>query len=533
MYEREGNDQKVYFLLLRHAQLVLHRLQEHPDAKLKSNRRALVQAQVHANESLQKLAEIKPRIAERYKRYVRSIQEGKVQQAFVRPMASKTDSYEFLDPALAGRAQPLAPAEHKDLAVKLAQKEFKRRTTKGYGAATETRPAEAVLEHRLSVGTKPNEPMRVHEGDADRIVSLENLDEISEQEDDLFRRMQELRASVSGRPQPQPRRKVRPRKSRENLRTTLPAASEQTSAYQYPLIPAGSLLSDEAHDTMPLTPPPIPKKDPSMPITITQPPLPPRPPRPPPVPAKIRDGPLLPEPERLSVPKPPPLPKKIAQPATPEGDSAVHTRETPSPALDPSTFTFKPSAYLENGTPLRTIFISPELRKKFLIIAAANTARNLETCGILCGTLISNAFFISKLVIPDQISTSDTCEMVNEAAIFEYCDKEDLMVLGWIHTHPTQTCFMSSRDLHTHSAYQAMLAESVAIVCAPSKEPDWGVFRLTDPPGLKAVLTCTQKGIFHPHEETNIYTDALRPGHVFEVPDMPFETVDLRPGKSG
>lgn len=123
--------------------------------------------------------------------------------------------------------------------------------------------------------------------------------------------------------------------------------------------------------------------------------------------------------------------------------------------------------------------------------------------------------------------------MVNEAAIFEYCDTEDLMVLGWIHTHPSQTCFMSSRDLHTHSGFQAMLPESIAIVCAPSKDPDWGVFRLTDPPGLRSVLTCTQSGIFHPHAETNIYTDALRPGHVFEAVGMPFETADLRPGKGG
>ena len=74
-----------------------------------------------------------------------------------------------------------------------------------------------------------------------------------------------------------------------------------------------------------------------------------------------------------------------------------------------------------------------------------------------------------------------------------------------------------------------MLPESIAIVCAPSRTPDWGIFRLTDPPGLKTVLNCTQPGLFHPHSETNIYTDALRPGHVFEAKGLEFETVDLRP----
>jgi len=34
-------------------------------------------------------------------------------------------------------------------------------------------------------------------------------------------------------------------------------------------------------------------------------------------------------------------------------------------------------------------------------------------------------------------------------------------------THPTQTAFLSSVDLHTHSSYQLMLPEAIAIVCAP------------------------------------------------------------------
>ena len=56
----------------------------------------------------------------------------------------------------------------------------------------------------------------------------------------------------------------------------------------------------------------------------------------------------------------------------------------------------------------------------------------------------------------------------------------------------------------------------------------WGVFRLTDPPGMPCVLNCTQKGLFHPHSEESIYTDARRPGHVHEAQGMDFEIVDLR-----
>jgi STAM-binding protein len=224
----------------------------------------------------------------------------------------------------------------------------------------------------------------------------------------------------------------------------------------------------------------------------------------------------------------PPIPQKIG------GHSHIEPASrssTATPELDSRNFNFKPSAFTEAGTPLRTVFLPPALRTRFLQIALPNTRRNLETCGILCGTLISNAFFITKLIIPEQESTSDTCDTMNEEALFDYCDSQDLLTLGWIHTHPTQTCFMSSRDLHTHSGYQVQMSESIAIVCAPQHEPSWGIFRLTDPPGLKTVLNCRQIGIFHPHGEPNVYTDALKPGHVWELPGLEFDLVDLRPGK--
>ena len=66
----------------------------------------------------------------------------------------------------------------------------------------------------------------------------------------------------------------------------------------------------------------------------------------------------------------------------------------------------------------------------------------------------------------------------------------------------------------------------------------WGVFRLTDPPGMQAILGCNLPGIFHPHAETNIYTDAQtdfksdpsQRGHVLEIKELDFDVVDLRPG---
>lgn len=235
--------------------------------------------------------------------------------------------------------------------------------------------------------------------------------------------------------------------------------------------------------------------------------------------------------------RPPTLPQKPQQfekaSALPPKPAKVLSPTSPSKTANEPSYSFSPGAFLENGTPLRTIFLPPTMRTTFLRLAYQNTQKNLETCGFLAGTLRANALFASTLIIPKQTSTSDTCEMTDESELFDYVDQRELMVLGWIHTHPTQTCFMSSRDLHTHSGYQMMLGESIAIVCAPSKGDtsrggDWGVYRLTDPPGKMAILQCNKPGLFHPHDVDNLYTDAMRPGHVMEITGMDFEIVDLR-----
>nr|XP_006129174.1 STAM-binding protein isoform X2 [Pelodiscus sinensis]XP_006129175.1 STAM-binding protein isoform X2 [Pelodiscus sinensis] len=147
---------------------------------------------------------------------------------------------------------------------------------------------------------------------------------------------------------------------------------------------------------------------------------------------------------------------------------------------------------------LRHVVIPKELCSKFLQVADANTARGVETCGILCGKLLRNAFTITHVIVPKQHGGPDYCNTENEEELFLIQDQADLITLGWIHTHPTQTAFLSSVDLHTHCSYQMMLAESIAIVCSP-KYQETGFFKLTDH-GLETISSCRQKG-FHPHSK--------------------------------
>ena len=123
--------------------------------------------------------------------------------------------------------------------------------------------------------------------------------------------------------------------------------------------------------------------------------------------------------------------------------------------------------------PLRPIAIPSVIINRFLQLAEHNTRKNLETCGVLAGRLSHDTFTLTTLIVPKQTSTSDTVAMLNEEEIFDVQDGRELLTLGWIHTHPTQQCFMSSVDLHTQYPYQLLLAEAIAIVVAPTQNPKY------------------------------------------------------------
>ncbi|CAA3023235.1 AMSH-like ubiquitin thioesterase 1 [Olea europaea subsp. europaea] len=174
------------------------------------------------------------------------------------------------------------------------------------------------------------------------------------------------------------------------------------------------------------------------------------------------------------------------------------------------------------------LHISTQLMECFMKLAKSNTDKNLETCGVLAGSLRNRTFSITALIIPKQESTSDSCQTTNEEEIFEVQDNQSLFPLGWIHTHPTQSCFMSSIDVHTHYSYQVMLPESIAIVMAPrDTSKKHGIFRLT-PGGMTVVRLCPKRG-FHPHEPPSdgspIYSHCT---DVYMNPSLKFDIIDLR-----
>lgn len=147
---------------------------------------------------------------------------------------------------------------------------------------------------------------------------------------------------------------------------------------------------------------------------------------------------------------------------------------------------------------LRKVTVPASLMTQFLQAAESNTQREAETMGILCGKMSQGCFNITTLFIPKQKGGHDSCDMENEEELIFFQDDHNLITLGWIHTHPTQTAFLSSVDLHSHFPWQKMMPEAIAIVCSP-KFQETGIFKLTDH-GLDVIGACREKG-FHPHSK--------------------------------
>ncbi|KAK4997334.1 hypothetical protein LTR66_003236 [Elasticomyces elasticus] len=454
---RQHDFQRVYFLLMRHAELILSKLPTHPEYKKTELKREVLAAQKQVGENLAELEGLKARLTARWEKW----QEYNNQRTTAR-REDWTDNREA-GSTQEDRVGSLNAPDHKDVALQLVR---------GRGRLGNN---DMQLPRTMSSATQQDDGAT----------------------DDLSERMRDIG------------RLVRSPGNSHDVPFSTPQSGLVTE-YRYPIVahPDASSSWRDFGDTRVLR-----SASPFFDDRSVNPPTPPAK-----SPLRAKPAQSLASTHSYTDKSPPPLPSKIP----------VSSVLTTSPYGE--TVHFKPTAFTEAGAPLRTLFLPPTLRATFLSTAVSNTRRNLETCGILAGTLIANALYLSHLIIPSQTSTSDTCETTEEGeiALFDYIDKGDLLVMGWIHTHPSQTCFLSSRDLHSSAGYQVMLPESISIVCAPSKQPSYGVFRLTDPPGLGTILNCSQTGLFHPHATGNLYTEALRPGHVTELPGLEFETVDLR-----
>ncbi|KAI0476926.1 hypothetical protein F4859DRAFT_504355 [Xylaria cf. heliscus] len=491
MYLRDCNLPQAYLLYLRYSTLVVDLLKTHPEAKNPEAKKALQSKFLTIDVVFKHLEEIKPILDRDYDAWQEAQAKKKSKPEHQRRSSAETSrelstyqQHASKDPALSSASRLLDAGEHQDLAVELAQEEMQRRDADRRATDKNGDARRGQQQQRRTAGIWNTWTQNI-------------VDKPAEDEEGFRQQMQSTRKALDQDTESPP----------SNLRHTTdrPPNLPTMTGYSYPKI-ARSVPVDYSPQHL--------RSDENKP---SQPTLPPK--------QEVIDRSLIVPQRPAKTPYPTESPHEL-----PSRPPKLH-ESVPEPPKKQQGVAFKPAAYFENGEPIRPIFLPGQLRRRFLELASENTKRGLEMCGILCGTAVNNALFVRCLLIPEQKCTSDTCETENEATILDYCIEEDLLMLGWIHTHPTQTCFMSSRDLHTQSGYQVMLPESIAIVCAPKFEPSYGIFRLTNPPGLSHILNCTQSSTFHAHSVDNLYTGAEHPpGHVYEHDNLKFYVQDIRPG---
>ena len=162
-----------------------------------------------------------------------------------------------------------------------------------------------------------------------------------------------------------------------------------------------------------------------------------------------------------------------APPSAPPSYSSVpgpvfdrNSKPSPVPSSAPSASSASsPPAFDRSAKPaessggLRSVVIPADLTDRFLAIARSNSDRGVETLGTLGGSLSNNRLIISHLLIPKQVGKSDSCTMEGLEDVWDVHDKENIVFLGWIHTHPAYSVFLSSVDMHNQYEWQHMLPE--------------------------------------------------------------------------
>ncbi|GAA5823604.1 hypothetical protein JCM3770_003522, partial [Rhodotorula araucariae] len=252
--------------------------------------------------------------------------------------------------------------------------------------------------------------------------------------------------------------------------------------------PQTSGLQQQPQPAQPV--PPLPPAPPAPPVpprpsAMLGPPVPPAPPAPPTHPRAVEPPALAPPPGAVPSPRPSAPPSTPTPPplSLPSRSSAISARPVPSPSAPSPARSAAASppalgagaglagakslsmdlslrglgalelgapvqgqdrrrgeeeagtravARTESGAPLRPVILPSRLISHFMhAIAADNTARNIETCGLLLGELRAGAFHVTHLLVPKQEGTADTCAATHDDETFAVQASLGLLTLGW------------------------------------------------------------------------------------------------------
>ncbi|XP_027920656.1 AMSH-like ubiquitin thioesterase 3 isoform X2 [Vigna unguiculata] len=144
----------------------------------------------------------------------------------------------------------------------------------------------------------------------------------------------------------------------------------------------------------------------------------------------------------------------IKQPLPPPVLAQVHpecAHIPPSKVADPRPGPAKSSHDSGLGpTTYQHLHIPVKMMEDFLRLASQNTRKNLETCGVLAGSLKNRVFHITTLIIPKQESTSDS-RSLGVAELYVKNDRKKVCgyYMGWIGNTKANNLHIIADCLHS------------------------------------------------------------------------------------
>ena len=148
-----------------------------------------------------------------------------------------------------------------------------------------------------------------------------------------------------------------------------------------------------------------------------------------------------------------------------------------------------------------------KLAKHALTYANSNLSKRewVEVIGLLTGHMKQEGTPLEHLIVEDYwpVDQGDavSVEIVDQKVFTEIFHKKesDQFIIGWAHSHPSYTPFLSDDDFRTHLRYQTFWNKSIALVIDPlmisSDDYGLGVFRIDDDKQSYYKLTIEVEGL--------------------------------------
>ena len=110
--------------------------------------------------------------------------------------------------------------------------------------------------------------------------------------------------------------------------------------------------------------------------------------------------------------------------------------------------------------------VRPEdLKVVFMEVSAENMIRKLESGVKFCGKIDPAFITITHVIVPPQTGHTYYYEDEDgDLTVLDYIQKNNLTVVGTLHSHPSFPSSMSSIDCHMATSFQLIIPESVQFV---------------------------------------------------------------------